>query len=503
MVDFFLAISPIVAVLIILFVLRQSIVRAGIAGCLLALVIAISYFKLKSDEVLFPFIKGTLTTSSVAYFLLFGIFLFHLMNERGVIRSFAAIVAKSTHDPVRQVLILAVAFSPLVESASGFGLAAIVICPILIALGFRPVQAIIISLISLSAVPWGSLAAGTVIGSDLAHLDPQNLGTGTALLSLPIFAYFAIIMTIIADGWKGLKRRWFEVLLTSGTLGLSVWAFNAFVGVELAGVFGALSTLGVELAVIRFVTRREVDQQAESEIGAALAQEENFGKLKSLSPYLFLIGMLLFSRLVPGVAEVLKTHAVLSLPTYQFTFPFLYSPGFFLILVCIFTIWIFGIKQETITKSMKQTWIHWYPVIVSTLLFVIMSEMMSLSGMTQVLSQTAAETFGSAFLYITPLIGGLGGFLAGSNTGSNSMFIKMQVQTAHQLGLSEQLAAYSQNASSSHLIMANPSKVVLGASIGGVREQESALLKRMLLVGFGTVTIIGIELVVIRIVGWM
>ncbi|MDR6225697.1 L-lactate permease [Desmospora profundinema] len=492
--EVFLAISPIIAVLILLFVLKQSIVRAGFMGCILALLVGIGFYQLQTDQLAFPFIKGTLTTSTVAYFLLFGIFLFHLMNEKGVIRSFAAMVAQSTHDPVRQVLILAVAFSPLVESASGFGLAAIVISPILIALGFGPFKATLISLVSLSAVPWGSLAAGTVIGANLAGITPQALGTGTALLSLPTFIYFAIVIAYLAGGWDGLKRRFVEVIITSATLGVSVWAFTTYVGVELAGVFGALCALSVELIMIQ-VFRERQDVVTGSETAAAM-EERAYGKIKSLSPYLFLIGLLLISRLFPVLENALKNHAVLSFPEYQFSLPLLYSPGFFLLLACGFTIFLFQIRLPMIRTSAKNTFKHWTPVIVSTLFFVIMAEIMSQAGMIEVLSETAADVFGTAFLYMAPLIGGLGGFLAGSNTGSNSMFIKLQVQTAQQLGLSEHLVAYAQNTSSSHLIMANPSRIVLGATIGGIQSEESRLLKKIVLVALGTLTIITLEMAV-------
>lgn len=51
------------------------------------------------------------------------------------------------------------------------------------------------------------------------------------------------------------------------------------------------------------------------------------------------------------------------------------------------------------------------------------------------------------------MIGAIGGFLTGSNTASNSMFIKLQTQTAMQVGFPPILLACAQNVSSSLMIM--------------------------------------------------
>ncbi|MCS1350585.1 L-lactate permease [Mechercharimyces sp. CAU 1602] len=490
-----LALSPILTILILLFLFRQSIVRAGLISCLLTFIVAFSFFQKTQSELFTTTIKGSLTTASVAYFLLFGIFLFILMINHGIIRSFTAMIAQATSVPTRQVLILAVAFSPLVESASGFGLAAIVICPILIALGFPPYRATLISLISLTAVPWGSLAAGTVIGAELAGLSPQELGTATALLTLPTFVYFALIMTVIADGWQALKKYGVEIFIVAITLGISTWAFTYWVSVELAGVFAALIALSVEMGIIRLLAAKPPFHLTYTEVASSTEEpmHHNESKWKLLSPYLFLVGLLLFSRLIPAVSNFLISHAVISLPAYNYTIPLLYSPGFFLILSTFFTVILFRIPLATIRTSVIQTWGYWYPVIASTLLFVIIAETMSSAGMTQVLAQAAANNFGSFFLYLSPLIGGLGGFLIGSNTGSNSMLIQMQTQAAQQLTLPSTLIAAAQNTASAHLIMAAPPRVVLGASIGGVRAQERQLLKHMIIVGVGTILCITLQ----------
>jgi hypothetical protein len=55
--------------------------------------------------------------------------------------------------------------------------------------------------------------------------------------------------------------------------------------------------------------------------------------------------------------------------------------------------------------------------------------------MTPRLAAAAAAATGPAFVRVAPLVGGLGGFMTGSDTGGNAMFARFQVETAGRAGL--------------------------------------------------------------------
>lgn len=247
------AIVPIIVIFVLLFVFKQSSTTASLVSYLAAIIIAVGSpaFAMNLATLIDATVEGFLLTVIVAYVLLFGIWLFHLMNEAGLIREIADFIANSTQDRTRQALMLVIAFSPLVESISGFGIAVIVVAPILIALGFPKIQAAMLSLISLTAVPWGALSTGTVIGANLTGISVHSLGAGTASLSIFVFLYFTLISVLIVGGWKEVQRKWLEILTVSGSLFASIWFFSRFVSVELAGVFASLVTLFVEWLWIR------------------------------------------------------------------------------------------------------------------------------------------------------------------------------------------------------------------------------------------------------------
>jgi len=105
-----------------------------------------------------------------------------------------------------------------------------------------------------------------------------------------------------------------------------------------------------------------------------------------------------------------------------------------------------------------------------------MSEVMSAAGMTEVLALAASKAFGAGFVWISPLIGALGGFLTGSNAAANAMLIQLQVEVAKQLGMATEGIAIMQNTAAAHMTMASPSRVLLAASVCRIPSEENRLL---------------------------
>src|SRR5699024_11815389 len=64
-----------------------------------------------------------------------------------------------------------------------------------------------------------------------------------------------------------------------------------------------------------------------------------------------------------------------------------------------------------------------------------------LPAMPILLAQSASDAFAQTWPLVSPWIGAMGAFIAGSNTISNMMFSYFQWSTASQIGLSTDLAA--------------------------------------------------------------
>ncbi|PZD96765.1 L-lactate permease [Paenibacillus sambharensis] len=488
-----IALLPIILIFILLFFFKLSSLRVGVLSLLAAVAITAlyPYYHIRPDRLVHASVQGSLTAFVAAYVLFFGILLFHLMNSVGGIQTIASYISQVTRDHSNQALLITAGLSPLIESTSGFGIAFMMVAPIFLSLGFSPMRSALLGLVSLLAVPWGALATGTVIGAGLGGISLHKLGAGTALLSIPVFLYFMAAAVGIAGGRAALKRRWKEVLLYAAVFAASMLLLNQYVSVELAGVLSSLLTLAIGISVMMVPGVGAKTGKAAAEMSAAgEGQGAAMGVLKAVSPYVALTVLIFISRLWTPFKEFLESHAVIRLPAYSFSMALLYSPGFWLLVTCLFTVLVFRINGGVFLNCLRKTLKQWVPFTISTAAFVSMSEVMAEAGMTALLAGAAGALFGSSFLLVSPLIGGIGGFLTGSNTGSNAMFIKLQIQTAGQAGLPADLIAYSQNASSSHSTMACPSRVMLGASLCGIQSEENQLLKTITLIAAGAIALI-------------
>ncbi|MFX3623180.1 MAG: L-lactate permease [Ectobacillus sp.] len=489
----FIALSPIFSIFLFLFLLKQTSLRAAVLSYIVTLFVVLLYpsFQIGTNVIGYATIKGALICFVVGYVLFFGIFLFHLMNKIGGISSIGSFISSVTNDRLMQTLLLCFGLCPLIESASGFGIGFMVAAPIFLSLGYPPFQAALLSFIGLLASSWGALATGTIIGSQLVEMPLVEMGTGTAILSAPVFAYFIIAALYIVGGWSALKQKWKEAGMFFLLFSLSIFLFSKFISVELAGVLASIITTSFGLGVIKANAAKQNDVY--SQHAAAVSAEKDGTIFKILSPYLFLTVCILLSRLVPSLQHTLHSYFILDLPSYSYKLELLYSPGFWLGVTCLFTIILFRVSPRIVKESLILTIKQWIPFAVTTTMFIAVSEIMGEAGMHQLLAKAAGEAFGQAFILIAPFIGAIGGFLTGSNAGSNAMFIKLQMQTAQNIGLPWQAITMSHNASSSISTIACPSRITLGVYLCNIPFRENELLRKTALLILGAVLLIVAE----------
>ncbi|KWU54750.1 lactate permease [Bacillus mycoides] len=489
-----LALIPIMMIFICLFLFKQTSLRASLISYAVSvgIVLLSPTFQLGISETVHATIKGWLICFIVGYVLFFGIFLFHLMNKMGYIDQVARFLEQVTRDRLLQMLLMCFGICPLIESVSGFGIGFMVAAPIFLSLGYKPFQAVLLSFIGLLASSWGAMATGTIIGSQLINMPLTTLGTNTALLSIPIFAYFIFLSLYVVGGRQAVIEKWKEGVGFFLLFSLGIYLSNAYVSVELAGILSSIVTITFGFLIIKLKGKSE--QNFITEHAAAVEREVSI--IKIISPYIFLTVCILLSRLVPALHDFLRSYAVLDLKSYSYKLELLYSPGFWLAMTCLFTIIFFRIPSNIMKQSLSQTIKQWIPFAITTTMFIAISELMGASGMHSLLAKTAGETFGTFFVFVAPFIGGIGGFLTGSNAGSNAMFIKLQMQTAQNVVLPWQYVTTLQNTASSVATIACPSRITLGAYLCNIPYRENELLKKTTLMIFGAVLLVVVEVIV-------
>jgi lactate permease len=109
-----------------------------------------------------------------------------------------------------------------------------------------------------------------------------------------------------------------------------------------------------------------------------------------------------------------------------------------------------------------------------------MAVVMQHAGMTETLARGLAEGVGTFFPFIAPWIGALGAFMTGSNTNSNVVFSALQLRTAELLGYTVAIILAAQTSGAALGSVIAPTKVVVGASTGGMEGREGEVMRKML-----------------------
>jgi len=449
--DYLVAGAPFVVAGVALVLLRWPAVWSGVAALVAALAGALFYPGLGASGSLGPaFVEGFGTSGRVLYVLLGGLLLYNFLSAGGAIERVSEFLGRLEPEGEALALVVVIGAAPFFESVTGFGVAVVISAPILLAAGFSPIKAAVLSSWGQCAVPWGALGIGTVIGADLSGTNFAELSDGSALLSLPLFPIYAIAAVALAGGWQGVRRRGLEAVVLGLVAGGSTLLTSLFLVPELSGAVGGLAATGVFLAV---------RWRRLSGLGAPV---------RAVLPYAFLLALLAVAN---GPGFVREWLAALG--------PMFAGPGLALFLSAAFAVVLFGLAVGAVFAAARRTFGQFLPTAGAVVTFVLAGQVVAASGAASTLAMGAAA-FGGFFPVVAPVVGALGGALTGSNAASNALFMSLQVEAARGLGESEGFVAAAQNVAGSHASMLAPQRVVLAATAVGLAGREGEVARAVL-----------------------
>lgn len=485
-----IASSPIVVSVFMLLILRQSGVRAGLAGLAVALavVLAAEPFALSTAAIGGALLSGSLTTLLVSYVLFGGLVLYRILDAGGALAVIADKVARALPDPDRRVLVLVLGISVFFESATGFGIGIIVSAPIFLALGFSPFRAAILALAGQCAVPWGALGIGTILGAELTGIAADRIGYVGAPMNAPLILICGAVALYLSGNLTAVMRRFPELLGYTILLTVTLGGVSYFAGVEIAGIAGGLTVTFAGLAVSRLLSgRTPVPDAAETRLF-----------VRAVLPFAVLSLSLLLTRLVPALRETAQSLLVLDVSSVGFRMSAFYHPGFWMLLSGVAAIAVLRLDGLQVRHALGAASKQWIWATLAVAGYICFSQVMFASGMTIALASAVSGAFGTAYLVVLPFVGGLGGFLTASNAGSNAMFAQFQFAIGERLGLPTDIVAAAQNAGGANTNMASPGRVVLAAAVTGHAGDEGRLMRPMLVVSITGLAALSLGLLVWR-----
>jgi lactate permease len=443
--------APFVVAGVALLLLGWPAARAGVLALAAAVLGALFWPGLEASGLGGALLAGAGTSGQVLYVLFGGLLLYNLLASGGAVEAVSRFLGRLEPEREALALVVVIGAAPFFESVTGFGVAVVISAPILLAAGFSPLKAAVLSTWGQCAVPWGALGIGTVIGADLSGVSFAALSDLSALLSLPLFPIYAVSAVALAGGWSGGRKRGAEAVILGLVAGASTLATSLFLVPELSGAVGGLTATAVFLAARR---RR---------LG-------NLGlPVRATLPYAFLLALLAVANGLPVARDLFAALG----PVFD-------GPGFALFLSAAFAAVLFGLGGREIGEAAGRTWRQWLPTAAAVVTFVLAGQVVAASGAAATLAAGAAA-FGGFYGVVAPVVGALGGALTGSNAASNALFMPLQIEAARSLGVSEGFVAAVQNVSGSHASMVAPQRVVLAATAVGMVGREGEVARKALL----------------------
>lgn len=405
-----------------------------------------------------------------------AIFLQNILKRAGLMDAIRGGFHTISPDPRIQAIIIAYLFGAFIEGSAGFGTPAALAAPLLIGLGFPAVPACVVSLISNSTpVPFAAVGTPTLttisniatqlessgvnqelFTQDVTHKICLYLGIGGLIVPLLLVAVLVLFFGEKERRGRSIVEMIPFSLLSALTFILPYYLLGTFLGPEFASIIGSI--IGMFLTVLAAKFRILVPQYRWHFKGTAsnsIQTDANSVSLKQFllawTPYLAIALLLFLTRVdAIGLKAILKStyipfHNILGIEGLNIDFQWAFNPGLFpFILVALVTALVCKLPARDTANVVNATGKQLTNLAVALIAGVAMVQIMmnsgvntsGLSSMLSQISQLMVDLVGSAFPYMSPVIGIFGAFVSGSCTVSSTLFGPLQYETAQLLGLS-------------------------------------------------------------------
>jgi lactate permease len=501
----------------------------------LATTAALSLFvwDMSTNRVLASILQGLGITFSILWIVFGAIFLLNMLKHTGAIGVIREGFMNVSPDRRVQAIVIAWCFGTFIEGASGFGTPAAIAAPLLVAIGFPALAAVLMGMmIQSTPVSFGAVGTPIIIGVNKgldttaisAQLATQGwtweqylqlITTNVSIIHAIVGTVMPLFMVMMLTRFFGQNKSWkegLEVLPFAIFAGLAFTVPYALTGVFLGPEFPSLLGGLVSIAIVVTAAKKGVlvpktqwdfankETWPKQWLGNLEIKAENISGSRSMSivvawvPYLIVAALLVCSRVFTEFKGLLtgfniSFSNILGETGVSASFAPLYLPGGLMVIAALVALILQGqsgqkgqIVRNAFGESTKTVisagFVLMFTVPMVRLFINSGVNLSDLPSMPMASAQMFATWFGEAFPLVSPTIGALGAFIAGSNTVSNMMFSQFQFEAAMSLGLSPALiiAAQAVGAAAGNMIAIH--NVVAASATVGLLGQEGATLRR-------------------------
>ncbi|RXI99938.1 L-lactate permease [Anaerobacillus alkaliphilus] len=529
-----IALVPILSVLLFLVILRWPASRAMPVSFLVTVTVALFVWNVPIIQVFAASFRGVVMSIDILLIVFGAILLLNTLKEGGALNTIKQGFTDVSPDRRVQAIIIAWLFGSFIEGASGFGTPAAIAAPLLVAIGFPAMGAVLVALIIQSTpVTFGAIGTPILVGvngalgsiesiTNLPNTLLQIAGQ-VAILHMIVGIFLPLVMVAMLTRYFGKNKSFAE--------GFAIWKFAIFAGAaftvpyalianllgpEFPSLFGGLIGLAIVVpaAKKRFLLPKhtwtfEKEEKWDPEWTGSLKVDTSDFKgpkvsmVKSWFPYVLVGVLLVITRLdflpVKKFLQNIKIDYVKVFGNENGLFetgiqssqtPF-YLPAAIFLLVSLICILLYGMRGSSYNKAINGAFKTTVSAAPALLFAVPMVQVFINSNvatnefraMPFQLAVGAAEVFGAQWPIISPIIGALGAFVAGSNTISNMMFAGFQYNTAELIGVGSSatiiVALQAIGGAAGNMICVH--NVVAASAAAGVVGREGSMIRKTLI----------------------
>lgn len=496
---FVLALAPIIWLIVALLALKWPAWKAAIGSLIIAALLAAFVWTLPLDQVGTAALEGFLTALwPIVLVIIAAVFTYNLCVKTGAMKRITGMITSISTDRRILALLVAWCFGGFMEGVAGFGTAVAIPAGILAGIGFNPLIAVLMCLVSNSVpTPFGSIGIPTATLSNMIGHDLTRMAWVEMVQLAPFYLLVPFIVVFIAAGataQKGEKlsiRQRFQgvktvTLASALSFVLASSAVAAFVGPGLVAVIGSIASLVTTALVGTWAEKRgKLHDRYDMKVEAA--EPLSIGEaLKSWSCFIILFVLLLgSSRVFPAVQSTLSVFStsvqIFSGPNAStVSFSWVNTPGVWIFIAAIIGGTIQGARPHDMAEVLVATVKQMMPTIITLLCVLACAKIMSYSGMITSIALFCVSAVGGFYLFVAPLFGALGTFVTGSGTLSCVLFGHVQIEAATAIGVDPYWVAALNSLGTAAGKMLSPQTLSIGLAAVGVAGKESELLKKVL-----------------------
>lgn len=504
----FFAILPLVIFFSAILFFRQSVLNSALLSIFTLFFIGLSLWQINPWRIFSAGGKGVLIAIEIALIIFGAILILEMLKKRGLIDFLKNFFEKVSFDRRIHVILIGWCLIYFLEGIAGFGTPAIIAVPIFLALGFKPIPAVVISLLGDSVpVIFGAVGLPVIygIGSILSGLNSfgaptiQELGIYIAGLNLignllmPVLILY-IFCKLEKHPFSQFKE-FIPFALSIGAVTGSVSFLTAkFIGPELPSIMGGIAGVIAVLIMAKWKILLPKIEEEERLTKPDFLPNKIANTLRALTPYLFVFILLLLSRLPTlPFREFLMSNGVFELKTlFDFEINYLFQPlyavGILMIIsgLLSYPFLKFNIKEGLeILKSAGKKVFHPFLALSAVLIFVQIylysgENLSGLPSMLALFAKSASDFFGGFWPFIAPAIGALGAATSGSATVSNLIFSDIQYQIALSGGFVPILILALQGLGASAGNMIALHNIITALAVTNLSGKENQILQKIL-----------------------